>query len=454
MKKLIVLFLLTAIACVNASNIVSYEHVEQELTCTNDDAAHICIPSCVKESLDALNAGNDSLLIHKDFQKLCSQLQSSEHVDIEVVRAGIEAVLSYEHALPACCNKECLKQFYATLLSEVSYNGDATRKKCKIYCKLCANCLKIKGNLCVGGLICAPVSVTIDPTGITGPQGARGSQGPTGPLGDTGNTGPTGNSGFTGPQGAIGALGIAGETGFSGATGATGLTGFTGATGASGFTGNTGATGATGFTGGTGLTGFTGATGATGFTGATGATGLTGFTGPRGAIGAQGAQGATGSINLVTGATGPTGAALNPAAYAMFYITGGTGVTIAQNASVIFAGSQPTVPVGMTYNNITGEITLDNPGTYEITYIVTADEISQLRFGVAVNGAPASQFTYGQPNPTLQDYGQGLITTLVPGTTISLVNLLTSTVSVGIAGNLGGVNLGTSASLLIKRISN
>ncbi|BDC34759.1 hypothetical protein Noda2021_07170 [Candidatus Dependentiae bacterium Noda2021] len=448
MKKKIIALLIVS-ACVNSGYASLLEDVQQELEYSASNT--VAMPECVQQSLQTLGSGKHTLLVNKQFQELCARMENQEYIDLSVVRSGLEAVLEMGAALPSECNQECLESFYCTLLDE---SQDSTRRqKCKVYCKLCANCLKIKGNLCVGGLICAPITPIADPsTGTTGPQGARGAQGQTGPLGDTGNTGSTGFTGFTGLQGARGAAGLQGATGATGGTGLTGLTGVIGLQGASGALGDTGFTGATGLTGFTGLVGAVGALGATGNTGNTGSTGLTGFTGPQGALGAQGAPGITGATGLVTGATGPTGTALNPASFAMFYLTGaGTGV--AQNAPVVFGGSQPAVPVGMTYDNA-GTITIANTGNYQITYVVTADAASELRFGLLVNGVLNNNFTYDQPLPSLQAYGQGILTVTAPNTTVSLVNILSATASVGIAGNLGGTNLGTSASLLIKRISN
>lgn len=415
----------------------------------------IAMPACVQQVLQSLQSGEQVLLVNKQFQDLCACMQTQEYIDLELVRLGIEAVLSFGDALPNDCNKECLESFYQTLLDEQPSDVIA-RKKCKIYCKLCANCLKIKGNLCVGGLICAPVTPIADPsTGTTGPQGARGAQGVTGPLGDTGNTGATGFTGFTGPLGARGAVGLQGSTGFTGNTGLTGFTGTQGAQGAVGAQGNNGFTGATGLTGFTGTTGAAGALGATGNTGNTGSTGFTGFTGPQGPTGPQGAPGATGNTGLATGATGPTGTAINPLAFALFYLTGtNSSTTIAQNNPVLFAASVPAVPVGMTYTAGTGTITLNNTGNYQITYVVTADAASQLRFGLFVNGFLNNNFTYDQPQASLQAYGQGILTVTSAPTTIRLVNILTASASVGIEGNLGGPRFGTAASLLIKRISN
>lgn len=453
MKKQILCILAISFMVVHSSAILSQENHENDLHYVTNQT-EIAMPQCVQEALFRINSGNDVLLINQHFQALCSQMASDEYIDMNTVKAGIEAVLSFKHALSSHGELDCIEQFYNILLAQ-SHEQSLSRKKCKIYCQLCANCLKIKGDLCVGGLICAPITIVADPVSITGPQGARGSQGATGLTGVTGNTGVTGTTGFTGPTGPQGFIGAAGATGFTGSTGTTGFTGPQGGLGATGFTGGTGVTGATGATGFTGIQGNQGAQGSTGVTGATGFTGLTGFTGPQGAAGAAGAQGAAGNTGILTGATGPTGPALSPLAYAMFYITGGTstaGTTINQNALVVFAGSQPVVPVGMTYDNA-GTVTVTNSGTYEITYIVTANETSRLRFGVFINGVVNNTFTYGQPSPTFQDYGQGIVT-LAAGDQISLRNILTATASVGIAGNLGGVNVGTAASLLIKRISN
>lgn len=60
------------------------------------------------------------------------------------------------------------------------------------------------------------------PQGEQGPQGIQGIQGPTGPQGDTGPQGPKGDTGDTGPQGPTGPQGIQGIQGATGATGATG----------------------------------------------------------------------------------------------------------------------------------------------------------------------------------------------------------------------------------------
>lgn len=453
MKKVIVGLLLSAL-CVSTHYAMQFDDQHNDLGYALP-LDTVAMPECVQHSLQVLQDGEHVLFVNKQYQDLCSAMQSHEYVDINLVRSGIEAVLSLGDALPTECNKECLQSFYSTLLEE--HASDTTvRKKCKVYCKLCANCLKIRGNLCVGGLICAPITPIADPsTGTTGPQGARGAQGITGPLGDTGNTGATGFTGFTGPLGARGAIGLQGSTGVTGNTGLTGFTGTQGAIGAVGAQGNTGFSGSTGLTGFTGTTGALGALGATGNTGNTGVTGFTGFTGAQGPTGAQGAPGTTGATGLATGATGPTGTAINPLAFALFYLTGtNSSTTITQNSPVLFGASIPAVPVGMAYTAGTGTITLNSTGNYQITYIVTADAASQLRFGLLVNGVLNNNFTYDQPLESLQAYGQGILTVTSAPTTVQLVNILSASASVGIAGNLGGSRFGTAASLLIKRISN
>ncbi|MFZ5953475.1 MAG: hypothetical protein ACOYT8_00065 [Candidatus Dependentiae bacterium] len=395
MKKSINLYMIGILACLPYLPLQA-DVLENELTQTEEQVIKICLPECVKEGLQALNRGTCALLVDNDFQQLCAALEKNNYVNVELVRLGIESVLKFSEFLSAqdCPYKDCIQQFYTTVISEK--NNDYTpKKKCKVYCQLCANNLKICGNLCVGGLICANVTASLDPiTGVTGPTGSRGAQGATGPLGNTGNTGDTGFTGFTGPQGAFGALG------------------------ASGNTGNTGSTG------------------------------FTGFTGPTGARGPSvvGSAGATGN----TGATGPDGAPLSPLAYAMFLITGGTGVVVPLGSPVPFADSIPTVPVGLSVAG--GVVTIANTGTYEITFIST-NILGASRWSLFVNGVQDTSFNFGNPNNFSQAYGQGILTVTVPNTTVSLVNIFTAQAQARLSGSMGGANIGTSAALLIRRIA-
>ena len=167
------------------------------------------------------------------------------------------------------------------------------------------------------------------PTGATGPAGVMGPTGATGPQGAVGPTGATGPRGETGPRGDIGLRGDAG------ATGAVGPTGPAGADGAAGPTGPAGADGAVG---------------------PTGPAGLDGATGPTGPAGLDGAIGPTGP----TGPTGPAGVPAEAAAYAENTV-GATGLP---DASAIALPGVRTVGDALSYDGTTGEVTVNQPGTY------------------------------------------------------------------------------------------
>lgn len=143
-------------------------------------------------------------------------------------------------------------------------------------------------------------------------------------------------TGITGPQGPQGPQGPAGPQG------ATGLTGATGPQGPQGLTGPQGIQGPIGPTGPTGATGLTGPTGPTGPTGATGLTGPIGPTGPTGADG---------------GAIASFGSFFNDA------------------EQTLTPGSIPLTTTrtvdGMTLDTTTGVVTVDNAGTYLVSYSIT-----------------------------------------------------------------------------------
>lgn len=145
--------------------------------------------------------------------------------------------------------------------------------------------------------------------GITGSTGNTGPTGSTGPTGETGSTGITGVTGPTGPNGNTGQQGSKGDTGPTGPMGSNGETGPAGEKGETGPKGPTGSTGQQGFSGSQGEQGpqgLQGSIGQTGPTGSQGNQGSQGAQGPQGAQGSQGSQGAQGSIGP-TGPTGPTG---------------------------------------------------------------------------------------------------------------------------------------------------
>jgi hypothetical protein len=139
----------------------------------------------------------------------------------------------------------------------------------------------------------------------------------------------------------------------------------------SGIQGPTGPTGPQGITGPTGAIGATGPTGALGPTGPTGPFGPTGPQGIQGIQGIQGVAGPTGPTGPIgnTGPTGPTGA--TPA-------IGGTNTQVQYNSGGVFAGSSNLTFDGAILN-LTGNLTLTNPGT---------DPFSGNRFKTEFTGLP------------------------------------------------------------------
>ena len=233
------------------------------------------------------------------------------------------------------------------------------------------------------------------PTGIgtTGPTGI-GTTGPTGPSGPTGPAGgppgPTGPSGPTGPAGGPpGPTGPAGPPG--GPTGPTGPTGPSGATGPQGIQGIQGEQGLLGPTGPQGIQGIQGEPGSVGPTGPQGIQGIQGEQGLIGPTGPQGIQGIQGEPGVgATGPTGPTGSPNLNAGY--FYSTSVTGPAatitpipglVPPNGSYtggsILPLEQPPVLSGVNFSPSAGGILINNPGIYQVNYMLSGDGFNAFR---------------------------------------------------------------------------
>lgn len=197
-----------------------------------------------------------------------------------------------------------------------------------------------------------------------------------------------------------------------------------GSAGDPGATGDTGATGITGLTGLTGLNGLAGARGAIGATGQTGPTGLTGATGLTGLTGATGSQGATGASNTVTGVTGLTGpqgaqgpAGLSPSqiSFAYIYTTGSDLINATAPTNVVPFASNGDI-TGVIHALGDSQVTVVNPGIYEITFITSTTQASQ--FNIFVNGVAQAARYYVSAT---QNMGQAILS-LPANAVITLVN--------------------------------
>lgn len=221
-------------------------------------------------------------------------------------------------------------------------------------------------------------------TSIPGPQGPVGPQGPIGLTGPAGPQGPAGATGAQGPQG------IPGATGPQGPQGPIGLTGPAGSQGPQGIQGEIGPVG------------LQGPAGATGATGPQGPAGPQGETGPQGPVGPQGPAGPAGTV----------------ASFGGFYTTE---TQVVENSSFPLTATQDVS--NMTLDETTGIVTLENAGTYVVSYGVYAttgstdtDTVQLFLNGVAVPGTERS----------LQD------DTMVDATAIVTVDSATSTLNIEI----------------------
>lgn len=147
--------------------------------------------------------------------------------------------------------------------------------------------------------------------------------------------------------------------------------------------------------------------------GATGSQGLTGPAGPQGATGSQGLTGPAGP----QGATGPTG----PASIGTF-----ASLSL-QNDQVVTAGSsvlfnaQNMLQGDLSYDALTGTLTLNNPGFYKATYGFTANANNR-QFILQLNGAI---IVPGSPLDSSTSIMQGISTifqTMTPNNTLQLIN--------------------------------
>lgn len=218
--------------------------------------------------------------------------------------------------------------------------------------------------------------------------------GPTGPTGPMGPMGPQGVQGYQGPQGPIGPTGPQGIPGPNGAIGPTGPQGVPGAVGATG------------------------------------------------AIGPTGPQGATGA----TGAVGPTGPAGGISEYASFYALAPNDnpTAIAQNTAVEFPNTTASTTGITRLTNSTFNLT--NTGTYLIMFKVNTNTAGQL--GIAVNGAVQPSATFGNAADDGIIEGKTIITTTAANTVLSIVNPITTAVTV--TPSAGGTEATVSDFTIIK----
>lgn len=159
-----------------------------------------------------------------------------------------------------------------------------------------------------------------------------------------------------------------------------------------------------------------------------------GPTGPTGPTGPQGPQGPAGPAGLI-GPQGPAGVSLIN--YISLYTTA-DGQPIAINAPVLFTALSDSSGT-ISWVSGSGDITINTPGSYRITYGISVLEGNSL-VGVQINGSsvPASLFS----NRTLIGLLGGVtfdIPIPIPGSVVRLVNLSTSPITLE-NGSTGAVS--------------
>lgn len=143
--------------------------------------------------------------------------------------------------------------------------------------------------------------------------------------------------------------------------------------------------------------------------------------GPTGATGPMGPTGATGATGP-TGATGATGAAGTLAGIQM-QLVGGRQSQIAPGANVIFDTAINDQSADISYNSLTGQFTISNPGNYFVSWWVATDgagSSTDLWFSIQVTAsvpvAGATPIVTGQLN------GSALVTVSSAPATLTLMN--------------------------------
>ncbi|MBO7251091.1 MAG: collagen-like protein [Oscillospiraceae bacterium] len=199
-----------------------------------------------------------------------------------------------------------------------------------------------------------------------------------------------------------------------------------------------------------GVHGAQGPVGPQGPSGAPGPVGPQGPVGPTGATGAQGPIGETGPVGPA-GPTGPQGPAGGVLAYAAFYalMPADNPDPIPAGADVAFPQSGSVSATGITRIS-DSSFSLEEPGTYQILYQVSAADGGQLV--LTLNDAALAYTVVGQDNTgSAQITGMTLVTTTAANSVLTVRNPEGTGDPLTLTPNAGGPQP-VSAQLTIIRI--
>jgi hypothetical protein len=122
--------------------------------------------------------------------------------------------------------------------------------------------------------------------------------------------------------------------------------------------------------------------------------------------------------------------------------------TVPVETDVIFDTNGILIPVIM-HTPGTTQITVTNPGNYEVTFSVSGVEPNQ--FALFLNGSPVTGTVYGSGAGTQQNNGQAIIA-VTAGDVLTLRNH-SSAAAVTLQTLDGGTQTNVNASVIIKKLS-
>jgi hypothetical protein len=120
---------------------------------------------------------------------------------------------------------------------------------------------------------------------------------------------------------------------------------------------------------------------------------------------------------------------------------------VAVEAAVTF-DTNGVLTSGITHSPPAAGITLENSGTYKVTFSVSGTESNQM--ALFVNGVLVPGTVYGSGAGTQQNTGQVIINITAGG--VLTVRNHSSAAAVGLASVIGGTQANTNASVAIEKL--
>jgi hypothetical protein len=126
-------------------------------------------------------------------------------------------------------------------------------------------------------------------------------------------------------------------------------------------------------------------------------------------------------------------------------------VTVAPGAPVEFPEIGPSDGSdAITWSALSSAALLSAPGTYQVSFQVSIEEIGQLQ--LQVNGVALAYTVVGRDTGTSQITETALVTTTIPDSELQVINPVEGLTALTITPNAGGISNPVSASLVIERL--